>query len=60
VGKRRFRRLPAALDEGPLHMMFGNESSDNFRDVGRHWHGFDKIAAGIGERLAFGRISRYG
>jgi hypothetical protein len=41
-------------------MMFGDESSDNFCDVGRHWHGFDKIAAGIGERLAFGRISGYG
>src|SRR5882724_5037304 len=60
AGKLRFRRLTAALDEGPLDMMFGDEPSDNFCDVGRHWHGFDKIAAGIGERLAFGRISGYG
>src|SRR5260370_35053967 len=59
AGKRRFRRLPAPLDEGPLDMMFGNESSDNFRDVRRHWHGFAKIAAGIRERLPFGRIIRY-
>src|SRR5712664_3652194 len=58
--KRRFRRPALALEEGPLDMMFGDETSDSFCDVGGHWHGFDKIAAGIGERLAFGRISRYG
>jgi len=32
AGKRRFRRLPAPLEEGPLDMMFGDESSDNFCD----------------------------
>src|SRR5882672_4219548 len=34
AGKRRFRRLTAALDEGPLDMMFGDETSDSFCDVG--------------------------
>jgi len=31
---------------------------DGFYDLRRHWHGFDKIASGIGESLSFGRISR--
>src|SRR6266852_4371244 len=58
--KRRFRRPALALEEGPLDVMFGNEASDSFGGVGRHRHGFDEIAARIGERLAFGRIGRYG
>src|SRR3954453_6139676 len=29
-GKRWFRRLASALDEGPLDMMFGNELNDGF------------------------------
>ena len=41
-------------------MMFGDKSADGFRDLGRHRHGLDNIAAGIGERLAFGRIGRHG
>jgi hypothetical protein len=49
-----------ALDEGPLDMVFGNESNDNFGDFGWHWHALDKIIAGVGERLCFGRVSRYG
>jgi hypothetical protein len=56
----RFRRPALALDEGPLGMVFSYESNDNFHDFGWHWHGLDKIVASIGERLSFGRVSRYG
>ncbi len=41
-------------------MMLSDELNDGVYDLRRHWHGFDKIAAGIGESLSFGRISRYG
>lgn len=40
-------------------MMLGNELNDRFHDFGRHWNSFDKIAASVGERLAFRRICRY-
>ncbi len=41
-------------------MMLGDELSEDFYDVRRHRHGFDKVATGVGECLSFGRISRYG
>ena len=41
-------------------MMLGDEAHDGVDDFRRHWHGFDKIATGVGESLSFGRISRYG
>jgi len=52
--------ITLTLDEGTLAMMLGDELYDGVYDLRRHWHGFDKIAAGIGESLSFGRISRYG
>ena len=55
----RGRRLliTLTLDEGTRDMMLGDELNDDFHDVRRHWHGLDKIATGIGERLSFRRIS---
>jgi hypothetical protein len=52
--------ITSTFDERTLDMMFGDELNDDFHDVRRHWHSLDKIAAGIGECLCFGWISRYG
>jgi hypothetical protein len=52
--------ITLTLDEGTLDMMLGDELHDGVYDLRRHWHCFDKIAAGIGESLSLGRISRYG
>ena len=39
--------ITLTLDEGTLDMMLGDELYDGVYDLRRHWHGFDKIAAGI-------------
>ncbi len=53
---RRLLAIAFPFDEGAFDMVFGNEAADDLGDANRHRHGFNQIAARVGEGLALRRV----